>query len=81
MIEIANALLMGVFFVVGLWTSLSWLNKQLFILKNALKFKKLANKDGYNTSLLYCYWRVASWYKFDARTVTITFKEKEAKND
>mgnify|MGYP003399260018 CR=1 FL=1 len=57
-IEIFNAAFGFVFFVVGFWTAIAWMHKQIYILKNAISLKKALDENGIKGSLLECFWRV-----------------------
>ena len=57
-IELFNAAFGFVFFVIGFWTAMSWMHKQLYIFKYALELKKRWDKKNIKGSLLECFWRV-----------------------
>ena len=38
--EIFNAAFAFVFFVIGFWTAIAWMHKQIYIFKNAIALKK-----------------------------------------
>ena len=56
--EIFNAAFAFVFFVIGFWTAIAWMHKQIYIFKNAIALKKAWDEKGINGSLLECFWRV-----------------------
>ena len=43
-IELFNAAFGFVFFVIGFWTAISWMHKQIYIFKYALELKKGGTK-------------------------------------
>lgn len=53
-----NALFNTVFFMIGVWTAISWMHKQLYIFKNAIALKKVWDETGIKGSLLECVWRI-----------------------
>lgn len=57
-VELFNAALSIAIFVIGFWTSISWMHKQIYIFKYALELKKRWDKQNIKCSLLECFWRV-----------------------
>ena len=57
-IELFNVVFGFVFTVIGLWTAMSWMHKQIYIFKFALKLKRNWDERNIKGSLLECFWRV-----------------------
>ena len=62
-IELFNMAFGFVFIVIGLWTAMSWMHKQLYIIKMAHKFKINLLKSNIKISIFEAFWRVSDWIK------------------
>ena len=76
--EIFNAAFAFVFFVIGLWTAMSWMHKQLYILKVAHKLKINLLKSNIKISIFEAFWRVSDWIKPE-KVITLKFRWESKK--
>lgn len=56
-----NALFNLVFFMIGFWTAISWMHKQIYIFKKAQKLKTTVKEKGTKINLLEAFWIVSDY--------------------
>lgn len=62
-IELFNVAFGFVFFVIGFWTAMSWMHKQLYILKKAHRLKSTLLKSNIKISIFEAFWLVSDYLK------------------
>ena len=56
-----NALFNSVFLMIGVWTAISWMHKQIYVFKNAQKLKAVLKDTGTKINMLEAFWVVSDY--------------------
>ena len=56
-----DALFNFMFFIIGVWTAVSWMHKQIYVFKKAQKLKTMVKENGTKINILEAFWIVSDY--------------------